>query len=110
MCHSINVATTDMIGTTHKIAMTVNPWTKCNLPILGIAKNDKSTCQACQDSIATGSIRVGIIFHHVNGTIGVDWHHLTCCETPAALPQVEGYELLGEQEKAVLHHWIQSCV
>ncbi|RHY17202.1 hypothetical protein DYB25_001926 [Aphanomyces astaci] len=94
-----------MPGTTH-----VNPWKRCELPILGISKNGASTCQACRDAIQTGSIRVGIIFHHVNGNIGIDWHHLTCCETPATLPEVEGYELLGDHDKEVLHHWIQSCV
>ncbi|KDO26565.1 hypothetical protein SPRG_07969 [Saprolegnia parasitica CBS 223.65] len=74
-----------------------NPWTLSTLPIIGTAKNDKSTCQSCKQCIPQGAVRVGLIFHHLNGYIALDWHHLTCCETPAQLPHIEGYELLSAQ-------------
>ncbi|ETV68554.1 hypothetical protein H257_15540 [Aphanomyces astaci] len=82
------------------------PWTNTQLPILGLATNDSSTCQACLCPIKAGSIRVGIIFQHLSGFIGLDWHHLTCCETPQLLRHVDGYELLGDDSKATLNDFI----
>ncbi|KAF0697032.1 Aste57867_12260 [Aphanomyces stellatus] len=91
--------------------MANNPWTNTQLPVVGVAKTSSSTCQACQCAIAAGEIRVGIIFQHLNGYIGLDWHHLTCCETPQHLVHVDGYELLGENEKAIMKDYISAtCV
>ncbi|KAF0697041.1 Aste57867_12225 [Aphanomyces stellatus] len=86
-----------------------NPWTNTKLPVIGVANTNSSTCQACHSAIPAGEIRVGIIFQHLNGYIGLDWHHLTCCETPEHLSQVDGYDLLGDAEKSVLQKYIKSC-
>ncbi|KDO16597.1 hypothetical protein SPRG_17894, partial [Saprolegnia parasitica CBS 223.65] len=85
-----------------------NPWTLSTLPIIGTAKNDKSTCQSCKQCIPQGAVRVGLIFHHLNGYIALDWHHLTCCETPAQLPHIEGYELLSAQAQEQVQHYIDQ--
>ncbi|OQS03687.1 hypothetical protein THRCLA_21101 [Thraustotheca clavata] len=85
-----------------------NPWTRSTLPIIGTAMNDKSMCQACKRHISRGQVRIGVIFHHLNGYIALDWHHLTCCETPDLLPQVEGYELLPTQAKDQVSTYIQQ--
>ncbi|ETW06995.1 hypothetical protein H310_03094 [Aphanomyces invadans] len=84
----------------------VHPWSTTQLPILGLATNSSSTCQACRGAIMKGSIRVGIIFQHLSGFIVLDWHHLTCCETPQLLRHVEGYDLLGDDSKAALNAFI----
>ncbi|CAK4188747.1 hypothetical protein LEN26_016861 [Aphanomyces euteiches] len=79
-----------------------SPWSKEVVPVLGKAASTSSICQSCQLPIAQGHIRVGLIFHHMNGYIGLDWHHLACCETPEQLPFVEGYDLLTPQDQDVI--------
>ncbi|ETV91752.1 hypothetical protein H310_13811 [Aphanomyces invadans] len=80
-----------------------SPWAKEVIPVLGKTTTTTCMCQSCQLPIDQGHIRVGLIFHHMNGYIGLDWHHLTCCETPDRLPFVEGYDLLSPQDKAMIH-------
>ncbi|ETV70350.1 hypothetical protein H257_14040 [Aphanomyces astaci] len=91
-------------GTTVAAAATnsSSPWAKEVVPVLGKTTTTTCTCQSCQLPINQGHIRVGLIFHHMNGYIGLDWHHLECCETPDRLAQVEGYDLLSVQDKAII--------
>ncbi|KAF0711520.1 Aste57867_5214 [Aphanomyces stellatus] len=79
-----------------------NPWSKEVVPVLGKATTNSCMCQSCQEPIAQGCVRVGLIFHHMNGYIGLDWHHITCCETPEQLPLVDGYELLSPDDQAAI--------
>ncbi|EQC32871.1 hypothetical protein SDRG_09403 [Saprolegnia diclina VS20] len=88
--------------------MTQNPWTLNTLPVIGTATTDGCLCQACKENISQGDIRVGLIFHHLNGYIALDWHHLTCCENPWHLPTLEGFDLLNDKEKTQVHAFIKQ--
>ncbi|KAH9127194.1 hypothetical protein AeMF1_002481 [Aphanomyces euteiches] len=86
--------------------MAMNPWTNTDLHVISVAKTSSSTCRACGHAIPADTIRIGIIFQHKSGYIGLDWHHLVCCETPENLPYVDGYELLGDKAKATVHMYM----
>ncbi|KAF0733105.1 hypothetical protein LEN26_000716 [Aphanomyces euteiches] len=86
-----------------------SPWTKSDLPVISVAKQNSTTCQACHERIDVGSIRVGVVFHHVKGYICLDWHHLTCCETPAhLLGAADDLDLLDDKQKQTFQHFVHS--
>ncbi|OQR84688.1 hypothetical protein ACHHYP_13066 [Achlya hypogyna] len=88
--------------------MEINPWTREATPILGRATTGTSKCRSCDQRIPQGDIRVGVIFHHMNGYIALDWHHLLCCQSPELLQSVEGYELLTVTEKDTIEAYASS--
>jgi hypothetical protein len=91
-----------------QVTVTSNPWSRHGTPIVGRARSSSSICQSCQRNIPQGGIRVGMIFSHLKGYIALDWHHLTCCQTPEKLPYVEGYDILSAHEKEQIHAYCMT--
>ncbi|KAG9403909.1 hypothetical protein AC1031_005397 [Aphanomyces cochlioides] len=53
-------------------------WSQCKEAIMQVAHTSTTTCQACETKIASGQLRLGVMYLHADGFMLVEWIHLAC--------------------------------
>ncbi|KAF0698401.1 Aste57867_10968 [Aphanomyces stellatus] len=62
----------------HESGAATAAWSQCKDAIMQVAHTSTTTCQACETKIASGQLRLGVMYQHVDGFVLVEWIHLTC--------------------------------
>ncbi|ETV69834.1 hypothetical protein H257_14457 [Aphanomyces astaci] len=56
----------------------ITAWSQCKDAVMQVAHTSTTTCQACEGKIASGQLRLGVMYLHVDGFMLVEWIHLRC--------------------------------
>ena len=76
------------------------------MPIIAeYAKSNRSSCKACSKSIASKTLRLGLIRKGPGGFDMTRWHHLNCFPTESeSIASVDDIKGLSALEVRVSHH------
>ncbi|CAN6893245.1 unnamed protein product [Brassica oleracea] len=84
------------------------------MPIVAeYAKSNRSSCKACSKSIASKTLRVGLISKGPGGFDMTRWHHLECFPTDSvsidSVDDVKGLSALEKDDQDALAKLVEQC-
>ncbi|XP_018486495.2 polynucleotide 3'-phosphatase ZDP isoform X2 [Raphanus sativus] len=84
------------------------------MPIVAeYAKSNRSSCKACSKSIATKTLRLGLISKGPGGFDMTRWHHLDCfpsdSESIASVDDIKGLSALEKDDQDALAKLVEQC-
>ncbi|KAF3551795.1 hypothetical protein DY000_02004248 [Brassica cretica] len=84
------------------------------MPIVAeYAKSNRSSCKACSKSIASKTLRLGLISKGPGGFDMTRWHHLNCfpteSESIASVDDIKGLSALEKDDQDALVKLVEQC-
>ncbi|XP_048609044.1 polynucleotide 3'-phosphatase ZDP isoform X1 [Brassica napus] len=84
------------------------------MPIVAeYAKSNRSSCKACSKSIASKTLRLGLISKGPGGFDMTRWHHLNCFRTEsesiASVDDIKGLSALEKDDQDALVKLVEQC-
>ncbi|XP_013736275.1 polynucleotide 3'-phosphatase ZDP isoform X1 [Brassica napus] len=84
------------------------------MPIVAeYAKSNRSSCKACSKSIASKTLRLGLISKGPGGFDMTRWHHLNCfpteSESIASVDDIKGLSALEKDDQDALAKLVEQC-